>query len=65
MYRFVHILESGDPTCILEMANFCGLSNEKIEDYDRADPIVDVINTLHMISDATNKLEKGADLRLM
>jgi len=45
-----------DPTCILTAANFCGLTEENIHDYDATDPIVSVINTLRAISpnNATN-----------
>jgi hypothetical protein len=39
----------GDPGCIIEVANFCGLAEEDIDSYDPADPILTAINTLRAV----------------
>lgn len=46
----------GDPRCIIEVANFCGLAEEDIDSYDQADPIIAAINTLRAVLPSEDKV---------
>jgi hypothetical protein len=46
----------GDPQCIIEVANFCGLAEEDIDSYDPADPILMAINTLRAVLPSEDKV---------